>query len=89
MPQAKRRTTKLLPGHYMDQKTLSQLIGLSPLLEDHISNATIDRSAFHEVWEVLLWPVRELMSARGYNFEQINGVVHDIIRRAETEKFGF
>jgi hypothetical protein len=30
-----------------------------------------------------------MLGSRGYSFQQINAVIHDIIRRAETEKFGF
>lgn len=64
-------------------------IGLSPMLEDGTSLPTIDRSALHEVWEVMLWPMRELLCARGYSFEQVNAQVHDIIRRVESAQFGF
>jgi hypothetical protein len=64
-------------------------IGLSSFLDNSVTYATIDRMAFHEVWEVLLWPMREMLGSRGYSFQQINAVLHDIIRRAETEKFGF
>ena len=64
-------------------------IALSPMLEDGTTNSTIDRSAFHEVWEVIMWPVREMLGDRGYNFEQINAQIHDVIRRAENAQFGF
>jgi len=65
------------------------IIGLDPEQLPGTRHVDIERWAFHEVWEVVLWPMRMMLDARGYSWREINTVVHDIIRRAETAQFGF
>lgn len=66
------------------------IIGLNPELgKIDGGQKSLDRAALHEVWEVVLWPMREMLKARGYSFEQINAQVHDVIRRVETAQLGF
>ena len=72
-----------------DPESSMARVGMSCCLDDSVTYGRIDQTAFHEVYELILWPIREMLGSRGYSFQQINAVIHDIIRRAETEKFGF
>lgn len=76
-------------AHYDAESSLA-IIGLNTELDRADSNQkSLDRAALHEVWEVILWPIREMLGDRGYKFSEINAVVHNIIRRSETARLGF
>lgn len=76
-------------AHYDPESSLA-IIGLNPELgKEDGSQKSLDRAALHEVWEVIAWPVRDMLLNRGYSFEQVNTVIHDIIRRTETAQLGF
>ena len=74
---------------HLEPESGMAVVGLTPEIDAGTTQKRLDRVAFHEVWEVVLWGVRTRLRERGVKEGVINAEVHDIIRRAETAQFGF
>ena len=48
--------------------------------EEDMTEYELDKTAFHEVVEILLLKLRHLAGKREYSFEEVDGEIHSIIR---------
>lgn len=51
-----------------------------------LTKAEVARAAFHEVYELLLFEIRQLLGVF-YSQDVVNKKIHDVVRRAENHQF--